>query len=45
MSSSALTVGPARTHALAAPARVDIVVPVFDEQAILARSIRGCTST
>jgi len=40
MSSSALTVGPARALALAAPARVDIVVPVFDEQAILARSIR-----
>jgi hypothetical protein len=40
MSPSALALQPAPGPAPAAPARVDIVVPVFDEQAILARSVR-----
>jgi putative flippase GtrA len=39
MSSTALTLRPARAPASIAPARVDIVVPVFDEQAVLAASI------
>ena len=40
MSSTALSTRPMRAPALPSPARVDIVVPVFDEQAVLARSIR-----
>ncbi len=40
MSSTALSPRPMRAPALPPPARVDIVVPVFDEQAVLARSIR-----
>jgi putative flippase GtrA len=40
MSPSALALDPAFGLAPAAPARVDIVVPVFNEQAILARSVR-----
>jgi putative flippase GtrA len=40
MSSTALSVASLRAPAHPAPARVDIVVPVFNEQAVLARSIR-----
>ncbi len=40
MPSTAVSPQPLRAPALPSPARVDIVVPVFDEQAVLARSIR-----
>ena len=40
MPSTALTPRPARASAPTSPARVDIVVPVFNEQAVLAASIR-----
>ncbi len=40
MSSTVPSSRPMRAPALPPPARVDIVVPVFDEQAVLARSIR-----
>ncbi|MEA2156317.1 MAG: hypothetical protein QOE11_2457 [Solirubrobacteraceae bacterium] len=40
MSSSPLALDPADAPAPPPPARVEIVVPVFDEQAILAQSIR-----
>src|SRR5436305_2346925 len=40
MSSTALSPRPARAPAPRSPARVDIVVPVYNEQAALARSIR-----
>jgi glycosyltransferase involved in cell wall biosynthesis len=40
MPSTALTPRPARAPAASAPPRVDVVVPVFDEQAVLAASIR-----
>jgi glycosyltransferase involved in cell wall biosynthesis len=40
MSPSAVALDPARALGQPAPARVDIVVPVFNEQTILARSVR-----
>ena len=40
MSSTVPSPRPMRAPALPPPARVDIVVPVFDEQVVLARSIR-----
>ena len=40
MSSPALSVAPLRVPAPPSPARVDVVVPVFNEQAVLARSVR-----
>ena len=40
MSSTALSRRPSRAPAPPSPARIDIVVPVFNEQAVLARSIR-----
>jgi putative flippase GtrA len=40
MPSTALSPNPLRSPSPPAPARVDIVVPVYNEQAVLARSIR-----
>ena len=40
MPSTAISPRPSREPASPAPARVDVVVPVHDEQAVLARSIR-----
>ncbi|MEA2150843.1 MAG: hypothetical protein QOD69_2673, partial [Solirubrobacteraceae bacterium] len=40
MPSSAPAPSPARRPAPAAPARIDIVVPVYNEQEVLAHSIR-----